>query len=374
MEKSNKKEEKNSKNKKEKVKLTNEEKFEENKNKLKQKKVSLSKEKEIIKEIEKEEKVEKKSNKKKKLVKKKIISDSDSSYNISKDDEINFSDYKMEIEEELEKEDNNKNKKANKSKSNSKNKKKSSIKEEETFDNIDFQKLKYTMDEEEEIERQEKNNKNKIKDTPLKKTNKKSNNIKSTSYKKKQKRDASPSNNSNIIEGPLSSETIVITGEFDLKRDEITNILKSLGARVTGSVSSRTTILLHGDQLEDGRPVEEGRKYKQAKEKGITIKDKYEMETYIKERTKNPDWSFDNSNSKDNDIEIKEISNDESSKIDQEKKSNKDNNELWTTKYQPKKLSDLIGNKSTINKLITWLDDWNSVVLEGNKKKVETKK
>ena len=38
MEKSNKKEEKISKNKKEKVKLTNEEKFEENKNKLKPKK------------------------------------------------------------------------------------------------------------------------------------------------------------------------------------------------------------------------------------------------------------------------------------------------------------------------------------------------
>ena len=376
MEKLNKKEEKNSKNKKEKVKLTNEEKFEENKNKLKQKKVSLSKEKEIIKEIEKEEKVEKKSNKKKKLVKKKIISDSDSSYNISKDDEINFSDYKMEIEEELEKEDNNKNKKANKSKSNSKNKKKSSIKEEETFDNIDFQKLKYTMDEEEEIERQEKNNKNKIKDTPLKKTNKKSNNIKSTSYKKKQKRDASPSNNSNIIEGPLSSETIVITGEFDLKRDEITNILKSLGARVTGSVSSRTTILLHGDALEDGRPVTEGRKYRLAQEKNIKIMDINDFEKYVQNKIKNPNWSMSNNNNNNNDKEIDiDIDDEEESKGDNINIKNQyqKNSELWTTKYHPKKISDLIGNKSTINKLITWLDDWNSVVLEGKRKKVETK-
>ena len=235
------------------------------------------------------------------------------------------------------------------------------------------------MDEDEEREKKEKSKSNSNKsnkksgnNSAIKSTRNKSRD-KSSSIKKRTKRDSSSSNSINVIEGPLSDETIVITGEFDLKRDELTNILKSLGARVTGSVSSRTTILLHGDQLEDGRPVEEGRKYKQAKEKGITIKDKYEMETYIKERTKNPDWSFDNSNSKDNDIEIKEISNDESSKIDQEKKSNKDNNELWTTKYQPKKLSDLIGNKSTINKLITWLDDWNSVVLEGNKKKVETK-
>ena len=246
-------------------------------------------------------------------------------------------------------------------------------------EDIDFEKLKCDMDEDEEREKKEKSKSNSNKsnkksgnNSAIKSTRNKSRD-KSSSIKKRTKRDSSSSNSINVIEGPLSDETIVITGEFDLKRDELTNILKSLGARVTGSVSSRTTILLHGDQLEDGRPVEEGRKYKQAKEKGITIKDKYEMETYIKEKTKNPDWSFDNSNSKDNDIEIKEISNDESSKIDQGKKSNKDNNELWTTKYQPKKLSDLIGNKSTINKLITWLDDWNSVVLEGNKKKVETK-
>ena len=59
------------------------------------------------------------------------------------------------------------------------------------------------------------------------------------------------------------------------------------------------------------------------------------------------------------------------------KNKNKKNNniqqnqgELWTTKYEPKKISDLIGNKTNINKLITWLDDWNSVVLEGNTKKV----
>jgi replication factor C subunit 1 len=234
------------------------------------------------------------------------------------------------------------------------------------------------MDEEEEKDRKknEKKDKNKTNNksrnnSTIKSTRKKSHD-KTSTIKKKGKRDTSSSNSHNEIEGPLSEETIVITGEFELKRDEITNILKSLGARVTGSVSSRTTILFHGEKLEDGREVTEGRKYKQAKEKGIKIMDKIEFENYVREKTKNENWSFDNNNKLESDLEIEEelSNNDEISKND---KNNKNQNELWTTKYQPKKLSDLIGNKTTINKLITWLDDWNSVVLEGNKKKVETK-
>ena len=384
--------EKSSKNRKEKVKLTEEEKLEEKKGKSKPKKSSSKNDKNKLEEEEIKEK-DKKNKNKKKLVKKKVISDSDSSFTCSKDiynnkdddNGIDFSDYKMEIEEDEERDNFNKSKSKSKSKSNSiKNQTK---KLEKIFDeDIDLEKLKCDMDEVEEFDKEEKKEKSKSNSN---KSNKKSGNnsaIKSTrnksrdkssSIKKRTKRDTSSSNSHNMIEGPLSDETIVITGEFDLKRDELTNILKSLGARVTGSVSSRTTILLHGDQLEDGRPVEEGRKYRQAKEKGIKIKDKYEMESFIREKTKNPNWSFDNSNNKESDIEIKDsISHDESSKIDKNKTKNnitQNQGELWTTKYQPKKLSDLIGNKSTINKLITWLDDWNSVVLEGNKKKVETK-
>ena len=383
-------------NKKEKVKISIEEKIEEKKEKPKPKKSITKIEKNISKEndIDIEEKKEKKdkkekdnkNTKKKKLIKKKVISDSESSYNLSNDikdeeDEIDFSNYKMmEIEEEP------RNKSKSKSKSNSK--KKPSKKEEKIFDeDIDIEKLQNDMDEEEERERktkekEKKTNKKGGNNSTIKKTRNKSGD-KSTSIKKRTRRDSSPSNSNNAITGPLSDETIVITGEFDLKRDEITKILKSLGARVTGSVSSRTTILIHGDVLEDGRPADQGRKYKLAKEKGVNIMDKYEFENYVQKKTKNPNWSFDSSNKLESDIEIKEeVSNDDSS-INDKNKKNKDkstnNNlmqnqgELWTTKYQPKKLSDLIGNKTTINKLITWLDDWNSVVLEGNKKKVETK-
>ena len=382
------KEEKVSKNKKEKAKPSIEEKKEEKRQKSKPKKSNIKNELKNLEndddelDIKEKEKSKEKNKKKKKLVKKKIMSDSDSSYNLSKDvnkeekdNDIDFSDYKMDIDEEEDKDE----LKKSKSKLKSNSKKNKTKKEEKIFDeDIDFEKIKNDMDEEEEKDRKknEKKDKNKTNNksrnnSTIKSTRKKSHD-KTSTIKKKGKRDTSSSNSHNEIEGPLSEETIVITGEFELKRDEITNILKSLGARVTGSVSSRTTILFHGEKLEDGREVTEGRKYKQAKEKGIKIMDKIEFENYVREKTKNENWSFDNNNKLESDLEIKEelSNNDEISKND---KNNKNQNELWTTKYQPKKLSDLIGNKTTINKLITWLDDWNSVVLEGNKKKVETK-
>ena len=405
--------EKNSKNKKEKVKVIPEEKKEEKRQRSKPKKISIKndiiKKDEELKENNKGKEKEKnnininlnnKNNKKKKLIKKKIISDSDSSYNASKElnddkEDLNFSDYKMDIMEieEEERDHFNKSKSKSKSKSNSRKNINTKKKEEKIFDeDIDFEKLKFNMDEEEKREKKEKEKEKKDKSkSSSNKSNKKSGNnsaIKSTrnksrdkssSIKKKSRTSSSNNSNINIIEGPLSEETIVITGEFDIKRDDLTNILKSLGARVTGSVSSRTTILLHGDVLEDGRPVTEGRKYRQAKEKNITIMDRYQFEQHVQKITKNPKWSLSDTKIE-SDIEIKEEpSNEEESSKNNKNKKNKSKNsiqnqgELWTTKYSPKKISELIGNKTTINKLITWLDDWNSVVLEGNKKKIETK-
>ena len=371
-----------SKNKKTKIKITEEEKEEEKRNKSKPKKI-ISTKKETIQEKSnsKEKRKEKDKNSKKKKPQK-YISDSES-HSITKDkfdniEDIDFSDYKMEIEDE---------EKGNKSKSKNKSKNRNIKKKEKLFDediDIDLKQIeKLIKEEEEEDEKMKTNKKNKKENkkestsTNKKGKRKKSKEIKATTNKKKGKKDNS--NESSIIEGPLSDITIVITGEFNIKRDEITNILKSLGARVTGSVSSRTTILLHGETLEDGRPYNEGRKYKQAVEKGVKTLDLASFEKYVQEKTKNQNWKLDNSNNinEDLDLELEEISNESNDKKNEKKNDNnnkiQNQGELWTTKYHPKKISDLIGNKTNINKLITWLDDWNSVVLEGKKKKVETK-
>jgi hypothetical protein len=42
------------------------------------------------------------------------------------------------------------------------------------------------------------------------------------------------------------------------------------------------------------------------------------------------------------------------------------NNSLWTSKYNPKSINDIIGNESQCNKIIDWLNYWNDVVLKGN--------
>ena len=406
----NKKEEEKAKkeNDKSKIKINEKEKEEEKKNKLKNtKKIGKSE------KIEKIEKTSSKSKSKKKLIRK---NNNDESYSIKKEkvkgkdkdkdeeyeDTINFDDFKMEIEEEKDilkkigtrskSKSKSKSKRKSRSKSKNTNNKKNKIIFDDDID-IDLDKIENMIKEEEEEEDKDKNkgktnkkndNKSGRSSTNKKDKRNKSKDVKSTTTNKKRGKKDTTSSDSNIIDGPLSDETIVITGTFDLERDEITQILKSLGARVTGSVSNRTTILLHGEQLEDGRPYTEGRKYRQAVEKNIQTLDLASFEEYVQKKTTNPNWSFytNNNNNLDLDLEIEEEipknSNKNKNKTKNDKNKNINSNiqnqgELWTTKYQPKKISDLIGNKTNINKLINWLDDWNSVVFGGKTKKIETK-
>ena len=64
----------------------------------------------------------------------------------------------------------------------------------------------------------------------------------------------------------LTNSTFVITGVFSaIERDDMVDFIKQHGGRVTTSVSSRTTYLIAGMRLEDGRPVEASKKYRTAK-------------------------------------------------------------------------------------------------------------
>jgi len=44
--------------------------------------------------------------------------------------------------------------------------------------------------------------------------------------------------------------------------------------------------------------------------------------------------------------------------------------QLWTQKYKPKNISQIIGNQSVIESIVTWLRDWQKVVIQGLKKPV----
>jgi DNA ligase (NAD+) len=57
----------------------------------------------------------------------------------------------------------------------------------------------------------------------------------------------------------------VITGTLDRSRDEIKADLEALGAKVSGSVSAKTTALIAGDEA--------GTKLDKATEKGVPVLD-----------------------------------------------------------------------------------------------------
>jgi DNA ligase (NAD+) len=62
---------------------------------------------------------------------------------------------------------------------------------------------------------------------------------------------------------PLSGTTFVITGTLDRSRDEIKADLEELGAKVSGSVSAKTSALIAGDEA--------GSKLDKASEKGVPV-------------------------------------------------------------------------------------------------------
>jgi len=70
--------------------------------------------------------------------------------------------------------------------------------------------------------------------------------------------------------GPLSSETLVITGTLaSMTRDQARDTARAAGATVTDSVSRKTTLLVAG--------AEAGSKLRKAQELGVTVIDEDEF-------------------------------------------------------------------------------------------------
>ena len=93
-----------------------------------------------------------------------------------------------------------------------------------------------------------------------------------------------PSKKEEFESGPLTGKTFVITGLLkDYNRDALTDLIKEYGGKVTGSVSKRTTYLVHGHVLEDGRDFTLGKKYTKALEIGTRILDEDAIKAILDE-------------------------------------------------------------------------------------------
>lgn len=162
-----------------------------------------------------------------------------------------------------------------------------------------------------------------------------------------------------VIHGPLTGQTFVITGLLKgYERDELTELLRKYGGKVTGSVSGKTTCLIHGQKLEDGRHYSEGNKFKKAKDLNTAIIDEGELEEMIEflmGGNKNKEEVQKNVAENKDELVLEPVI-----KFDY----------LWVEKYKPKQLKEIIGNVQAVEKLVKWLQDWESVIYGGLRKDI----
>jgi DNA ligase (NAD+) len=74
-------------------------------------------------------------------------------------------------------------------------------------------------------------------------------------------------------EQPLSGETWVLTGALSMPRIQAKNLLESLGAKVTGSVSAKTSTLLAGEAA--------GSKLTKAQKLGVKVVSESDFVEYL---------------------------------------------------------------------------------------------
>jgi len=72
-----------------------------------------------------------------------------------------------------------------------------------------------------------------------------------------------------IVESPFTGKTVVLTGSMSKSRGEIKALLEEMGAKVTGSVSKKTDIVIYGEDA--------GSKYEKAKQLGVQLMREDEM-------------------------------------------------------------------------------------------------
>ena len=159
---------------------------------------------------------------------------------------------------------------------------------------------------------------------------------------------------------PLSGEVFVFTGVLYtedgemLEREKAQAMVTALGARTTSAVSGKTTCLVTGDSLEDGRKYTEGSKYKKAKGLGTRIMANADFLAFLA--------------AKGEQLPKKAAVPDPVVAAPPPAPSSAPREEpvlLWADKYAPKRINDLVGNRGAVMSLGRWLESWHHVHITG---------
>ena len=177
----------------------------------------------------------------------------------------------------------------------------------------------------------------------------------------------------------------MITGCLDsLERNECTELIKKYGGRVTGSVSGKTNFLIAG--IDEFGETMKGSKYEKAQksdkceiidEDGLfkKIQPNYDPDAAVQEAVEEefemcpePSAEPEVANDPQDTERVGGVDVDGSTAVNTtaeapapqstNKPQGSTSTELWTNKYKPKKVSELIGNQEAIKKLQDWLQKW----------------
>ena len=152
----------------------------------------------------------------------------------------------------------------------------------------------------------------------------------------------------------LAGLTLVFTGELSsISRDEATDLAKRYGARITGAPSSKTSFVVLG---EGAGP----KKLDSIKKNKIATLDEDGFLDMIRTRGAGQLDEKAKQKLKAEEDKIKEVAKSMGPPKDANVNAAEFANQLWTTKYAPTQMKDLVGNKAAVEKLAGWLKAWPS--------------
>ncbi|KAI9284892.1 replication factor RFC1 C terminal domain-containing protein [Umbelopsis sp. AD052] len=147
--------------------------------------------------------------------------------------------------------------------------------------------------------------------------------------------------------------TFVVSGEFEtITRNETEDLIKRYGGRITSAISGKTTHFVKGREAGPS-------KTEKAEKLGTKIVDEDGFFELLK-------------TSQSKEIEMPPIEKPTASAAKGKKKEEisanpEQSSMLWTEKYKPQKMEEILGNKELVKRISAWLKDWDSSYSSGFK-------